>query len=90
MGKETYPALAMDKWLSDARDRLAAAAGEDPAALELSQEEVDELLELARIAAHESGERINAPLLCYLVGLVHARSGGELADLVDAAMGKPT
>jgi hypothetical protein len=90
MGKETYPALAMDEWLSDARDRLAAAAGENPAALELSQEDADELLELARIAAHESGERINAPLLCYLVGLVHARSGGELADLVDAAMGKPT
>jgi hypothetical protein len=50
---------------------------------------VDELLELARIAAHESGERINAPLLCYLVGLVHARRDGELADLVDAAVGKP-
>jgi hypothetical protein len=65
MGKETYPAFAMDEWLSEARDRLAAAAGEDPAGLELSQEEVDELLELARIAAHESGERINAPLLCY-------------------------
>ena len=80
----------MDEWLSEARDRLAAAAGEDPASLELSQEEVDELLELARIAAHESGERINAPLLCYLVGLVHARGGGELADLVDAVVGKPT
>jgi hypothetical protein len=78
MGKETYPAFAMDEWLSEARDRLAAAAGEDPAGLEL-----------ARIAAHESGERINAPLLCYLVGLVHARRDGELADLVDAAVGKP-
>jgi hypothetical protein len=89
MDEETYPALAMDEWLSEARDRLAAAGGEDPAGLELSQEEVDELLELARIAAHESGERINAPLLCYLVGLVHARRGGELADLVDAAVGKP-
>jgi hypothetical protein len=88
MGKETYPAFAMDEWLSEARDRLAAAAGEDSAGLELSQEEVDELLELARIAAHESGERINAPLLCYLVGLVHARRDGELADLVDATVGK--
>jgi hypothetical protein len=85
----TYPALAMDEWLSDARDRLAAACGADPADLELSQEEVDELLELARIAAHESGERINAPLLCYLVGLVRGRRGGELADLVDAAVAKP-
>jgi hypothetical protein len=78
----------VDDWLRQARDRLAEAAGEDPASLDLSQEEIDELLELARVAAHESGERINAPLLCYLVGLVHARRGGELADLVDAAIAK--
>jgi hypothetical protein len=78
----------MDDWLADARDRLAAAAGADPAELDLSPSEIDELLELARIAAHESGERTNAPLLCYLVGLVHARAGGEVADLVDAAVGK--
>ena len=78
----------MDDWLGQARDRLAEAAGEDPASLDLSQGEIDELLELARVAAHESGERINAPLLCYLVGLVHARRGGELADHVDAAIGK--
>jgi hypothetical protein len=79
----------VDDWLARARDRVAAASGEDAARLDLSQEEVDELLELARIAAHESGERTNAPLLCYLVGLVHGRRGGELADLVDAAVGKP-
>jgi hypothetical protein len=78
----------VDDWLTQARDRLAAAAGEDPATLDLTQEDVDELLELARVAAHESGERINAPLLCYLVGLVHARRGGELADHVDASIGK--
>jgi hypothetical protein len=78
----------VDDWLTQARDRLAAAAGEDPATLDLAQEDVDELLELARVAAHESGERINAPLLCYLVGLVHARSGGALADHVDATIGK--
>ncbi len=78
----------MDDWLRQARDRLAEAAGEDRASLDLTQEEIDELLELARVAAHESGERINAPLLCYLVGLVHARRGGALADHVDAAIGK--
>jgi hypothetical protein len=78
----------MDDWLAEARDRLAAEAGQDPAELGLAQEEVDELLELARIAAHESGERTNAPLLCYLVGLAHGRRGGELAALVDAAVGK--
>jgi Domain of unknown function (DUF6457) len=78
----------VDDWLTQARDRLAAAAGEDPATLDLTQEDVDELLELARVAAHESGERINAPLLCYLVGLVHARRGGDLADHVDSAIAK--
>jgi Domain of unknown function (DUF6457) len=78
----------VDDWLTQARDRLAAGADQDPATLDLTQEDVDELLELARVAAHESGERINAPLLCYLVGLVHARCGGDLADHVDAAIGK--
>jgi hypothetical protein len=78
----------VDDWLSAARDRLAAASGEDAAALELSQADVDDLLELARVAAHESGERINAPLLCYLLGLAHGRRGGKLAELVDAVVGK--
>jgi hypothetical protein len=79
----------VDEWLSNARDRLARATGEDASALELDQAAVDELLELARIAAHESGERINAPLLCYLVGLAQGRRGGDLAELVDAVVGKP-
>ena len=78
----------MDDWLREARDRLAEGSGEKQADLDLSQDEIDEILELARIAAHESGERINAPLLCYLVGLVHGRRGGDLSALVDAAVGK--
>jgi len=77
----------MHAWLDDARDRLAREAGTDPTQLALSPEETDRLLELARIAAHESGERTNAPLLCYLVGLAHGRHGGSLEDLVDAAEG---
>ena len=78
----------MDEWLRQARDRLAGAVGEDAATYDLSQGDVDELLELARIAAHESGERTNAPLLCYLVGLARGRKGSELADLVDACVGR--
>ena len=78
----------MDEWLTAARDRLAEAAGETPESLALTQAEIDELLELARIAAHESGERINAPLLCYLVGLARGRTGADLAGLVDATVGK--
>jgi Domain of unknown function (DUF6457) len=75
----------MDDWLEQARDRLAARSGLDSAALAPTQEEVDRLLDLARIAAHESGDRTNAPVLTYLVGLAHGRSGRALADLADAA-----
>jgi hypothetical protein len=77
----------MDGWLQEARAKLAEAVGEDAAAYDLTRAEMDELLELARVAAHASGERTNAPLVCYLVGLVHGRHGGELADLVDATVG---
>jgi hypothetical protein len=77
----------MDEWLRKARDQLAEASGETPESLELSQAEIDELLELARVAAHVSGERINAPLLCYLVGLARGRTGAELSALVDATVG---
>jgi hypothetical protein len=77
----------VDAWLEEARGRVAAAAGEDASHYELTQAESDALLDLARIAAHTSGERINAPLLCYLVGLAHGRTGGRLEDLVDAAIG---
>jgi hypothetical protein len=77
----------MDGWLEEARAKLAAAVGEDPSRYDLSRADMDELLELARLAAHVSGERTNAPLLCYLVGLAHGRHGGELSDLVDATVG---
>ncbi len=73
----------MDAWLRDARDAAAAAAGVPPGELELSDDDAATLLDLARIAAHESGERTNAPLLCYLVGLAQ-RGGTELDTLADA------
>ena len=75
----------MDEWLQQARSRVAAVIGDEPGDYDLTQQEIDEILELARVAAHESGERTNAPLLCYLVGLAHGRRGGDLADFVDAA-----
>ena len=78
----------MHEWLVQASERLAEGAGE-AADYRLSQQEIDDLLELARVAAHESGERINAPLICYLVGIARARQGRELGDLVDAVVGKP-
>jgi Domain of unknown function (DUF6457) len=77
----------VDPWLTDARDALAEAAGVPRERLELSDEDAAVLLDLARIAAHESGERTNAPLLCYLVG----RAQGDAAlDDVAAAVRRST
>jgi hypothetical protein len=73
----------MDAWLRDARDAAAAAAGVPPGQLELTDEDAAKLLDLARIAAHESGERTNAPLLCYLLGRAQA-GGADLDTLADA------
>jgi Domain of unknown function (DUF6457) len=73
----------VDPWLSKARDVLAATTGAEPAQLELSDDDTRALLDLARIAAHVSGERTNAPLLCYLVGRAQGdRTVDELADAV--------
>jgi Domain of unknown function (DUF6457) len=71
----------VNDWLSARADALAARGGVDRAALELTDQEIDELLELAGHAAHDSGARTNAPLLCYLVGL--ARAGGVSLDELD-------
>jgi uncharacterized protein DUF6457 len=72
----------MNEWLSERADRLAVAAQIDRDSFELTGADVDALLELARVAAHESGDRRNAPLLCYLVGVARAsgRSINELAN----------
>jgi hypothetical protein len=77
----------MDAWLSAARDRLAEAAGISPQDLVLSPETEAILLDLARFAAHDSGARTNAPLLCYLVGC--AGSAADLRTLVEAVSNLP-
>jgi hypothetical protein len=73
----------MDAWLSQMRDAVAETAGVQAAELELSDDDAATLLDLARIAAHDSGERTNAPLLCYLLGRAQGRSG-DLDPLADA------
>ena len=77
----------MDTWLEQARAAIASAAGVAPETLALDEEDAATLLDLARIAAHESGDRTNAPLLCYLVG--RARAEHPLADLADAVRRMP-
>ena len=75
----------MHEWLEAARAALEErSAGSLPA---LSQAEIDELLDLAREAAHESGDRTNAPLVCYLVGIARAQGDGRpLSELIDAVV----
>ncbi len=58
-------------WLN----RRCAALGIAP----LDDEQIDALLSLAGNAAHDSGDRRNAPLTCFLVGL-HLGSTGGTAD----------
>ena len=72
----------MDAWLTNARDAVAAAGGVEPGELELTEADMKTLLDLARIAAHASGDRTNAPLLCYLVG--RAQGAADLDTLADA------
>jgi hypothetical protein len=68
--------------MTQARDALAEATGIAASELELSDETVDTLLALAGLAAHESGVRTNAPLLCYLLG--KAERGANLDTLATA------
>jgi hypothetical protein len=77
----------VDAWLTAVRDALAAEANLAPGDLDISEADADTLLDLARIAAHVSGERTNAPLLCYLVG--RAERGADL-DALAAAVRRST
>jgi len=69
------------EWLAKQADALAAATETPRDALELEDADVRTLLDLAKIAAHESGDRTNAPLLCYLLGI--ARGSAELHELAE-------
>lgn len=75
----------MDEWLRSVRDSVAAASRVSTAELELSVDDEQVLLRAARIAAHDSDDRTNAPLLCYLLGLAAGKSGATL-DTIAAAV----
>lgn len=78
-------------WLEQARQDLAAAVGDSAGAYELSKDDVERLLDLARVAAHESGDRRTAPLTTYLAGLARGRHPEQsLPDLVDAVVRRYT
>lgn len=63
----------MNEWLQ----RVATELGLDA---ELSDDDADALLKVARIAAHTSDDRRSAPLLTYLVG----RSGRSPDEILEA------
>ena len=65
----------MNEWLR----RVAADIGCEE---ELSEEDAEALLKIARIAAHTSDDRRNAPLLTYLIG--RARGDRPLSEILEA------
>jgi AcrR family transcriptional regulator len=72
----------MSEWLGAAADAIAREAGIDRSTLDLSEGDKERILEVAAFAAHESGARLNAPLLCYLLG--RASREAELEQLAAA------
>jgi hypothetical protein len=55
-------------WISEMTARIADETGIDAATLAIDAADAETLLRLAGVAAHESGERTNAPLLCHVLG----------------------
>ena len=67
-------------WITELTLQIAAETGIDAASLVLDATEAETLLDLAGVAAHSSGERTNAPLLCSVIGRARAQ-GVALADI---------
>jgi hypothetical protein len=74
-------------WISDLTARLSEASGIEASALAIDPADAETLLRLAGIAAHESGERTNAPLLCHVLGRAVALGTplSELSRVVEGA-----
>ena len=67
----------MNAWFERLRAAVVAEIGEGPEALELTREDAQALLDLARDAAHGSGARQYAPLATFLAGrLIEAEGAG--------------
>ena len=74
-------------WISDMTTRIAAASGIEPSTLAVAAGDADTLLRLAAVAAHDSGERTNAPLLCHVLGRAVALGAplDQLARVVEGS-----
>ncbi|MHB8513376.1 MAG: DUF6457 domain-containing protein [Actinomycetota bacterium] len=73
-------------WLQQMTNSLAKRIGQNGDAFAISDEDRTVILDLARIASHASGDRRNAPLLCYVIGLL-AGKGLSLSD-AEAVVGE--
>lgn len=67
-------------WMDEMCAEVAVVADLEPSDLTPDDATAAEILDLAHIASHTSGERINAPLLCYALGIAVGR-GASLDDL---------
>jgi hypothetical protein len=72
----------VNDWLSQRADALARVSGVSRDELELDPAQIEALLDVAGFAAHDSGARTNAPLLCYLIG--RAEGGASFDELAEA------
>jgi hypothetical protein len=70
----------MNAWLEAAREALGESVG---APVALSKSNAELILDVAAYAARSSGVRLNAPLVCYLLGRTEAASGADLKELVE-------
>lgn len=70
-------------WLHRSIASVAERTNLDASALEPSLAVRKALLDVARVAAHTSGDRTNAPLLCYVLGQAVAR-GANLDEAIAA------
>lgn len=76
------------EWLEVAARNLSDGVDDDPALYWFEDGEIDRILDLAGVAAHEGGHKSNAPLLSYLIGLAHGRHPDlELAEVIARAIG---
>jgi Domain of unknown function (DUF6457) len=70
-------------WITEMTLRLASVTDLDAADLLLDADAKQTLLDLAGVAAHTSGDRTNAPLLCHVLGRAIAR-GATLEECARA------
>lgn len=68
-------------WLQKITTTIAERTGTDAESLALDDGARAQILDVARTASHSSGDRRNAPLLCYVLGMLVSR-GVALKDAI--------